>query len=154
MIKPIKHFLTALIPQQHLWKIELFKKWDSIIGNHLKDKISIKKIENGILYLSASHPVWAQELLLLSPLLKEQINAQLSEKKIRDIKFCTAPRITTAQHNAHTKTQRVHATPLQQKLDSQEYALLASLPSPELQSAIAAYFIRCKTIQRRENESA
>ncbi|MFA5306576.1 MAG: DUF721 domain-containing protein [Candidatus Babeliales bacterium] len=154
MIKPIKHFLTALIPQQHLWKIELFKKWDSIVGNHLKDKISIKKIENGILYLSASHPVWAQELLLLSPLLKEQINAQLSEKKIRDIKFCAAPQIAATQHNALKKTQNTCITHISQKLNSQEYALLASLPSPELQSAIAAYFIRCKTIQRRENESA
>jgi hypothetical protein len=154
MIKPIKHFLTALIPQQHLWKIELFKKWDGIIGNHLKDKISIKKIENGILYLSASHPVWAQELLLLSPLLKEQINAQLSEKKIRDIKFCTAPQVITTPNNVHTKHHHAHATIIPQKLNSQEYALLASLPSPELQSAIAAYFIRCKTIQRRENESA
>ncbi len=154
MIKPIKHFLTALIPQQHLWKIELFNKWDSIIGNHLKDKISIKKIENGILYLSASHPVWAQELLLLSPLLKEQINAQLSEKKIRDIKFCAALQITTARNNAYTTAQEARTPGIPPKLNSQEHALLASLPSPELQSAIAAYFIRCKTIQRRENESA
>jgi hypothetical protein len=148
MIKPLKHFLSALIPEHHLWKLELFKKWELIIGPHLKDKIFIERIDKGVLYLTASHPVWAQELLLLSPLLKEQINAQLSEQKITAIKFRSSPS-RPVLIKQQQKTVSPAPTPLvPQKLNSHEYALLASLPSPELQSAIAAYFIRCKTIQK------
>jgi hypothetical protein len=149
MIKPLKHFLTALIPEHHLWKLELFKKWETIVGKHLKDKIFIEKIDKGVLYLTASHPVWAQELLLLSPLIKEHINAQFSEKKVTAIKFCASPSRTHQPVQQPQKTVSSRPpSPVPQKLNSQEYALLASLRSPELQSAIAAYFIRCKIIQK------
>jgi hypothetical protein len=151
MIKPLKHFLIALIPEHHLWKLELFKKWESIVGKHLKDKIFIEKIDKGVLYLTASHPVWAQELFLLSPLIKEHINAQFSEKKVTAIKFCASPARTPQQIQPSQKIVSAKPqSPMPQKLNSQEHALLASLRSPELQSAIAAYFIRCKTLQKEK----
>jgi hypothetical protein len=149
MIKPLKHFLFSLIPEHHVWKFELFKKWETIIGPSLKDKVFIEKIDKGILYLVASHPVWAQELLLLSPFLKKQINAHVSGEKIIAIKFRASQTARPVHHTAkNISPQQMHRVP--QKLNSHEYKLLASLPSTELQSAIAAYFIRCKTLQKEK----
>src|SRR3989338_8474453 len=86
MIQPLKNFIHSIIPEEHLWKLELFKQWNAIIGK-MKDKVIIEKIDGETLYLCASHPVWAQELLLLTPILKEKINAFLPANTIKTIRI-------------------------------------------------------------------
>jgi len=142
----IKNLITTLIPEEHRWKCTLFAKWDHIIG-HMKDKVVIDKIENDILYVRVSHPAWANELQLMSYYLKEKINSHFPSPKITAIKFrsgtirynySNGPKSPIAQS---TTSPSIPLTP-------KENLLLAPLTGKELQSAVSAYLIRCKTMQR------
>ena len=88
MASQFRDLLKGIIPQNHRWKMRLFRKWDGIIGD-LKDKVSIECIHNNILVLGVSHPAWAQELYFLSDTLKNKINEALDEERIVDIRFKT-----------------------------------------------------------------
>lgn len=86
MAKQIQSILTQLIPDEHRWKINLLKEWDSIIGP-LKGKVIVDKIQGEVLVLGVVHPAWAQELHMLMPLLKKKINACLDKERITVIRF-------------------------------------------------------------------
>mgnify|MGYP001616253499 CR=1 FL=1 len=151
MSKPLKNIIHCLIPEQHRWKFEIFKAWDSIIG-HLKHKVTIEKIDGETLYLCASHPVWAQELLLLSPLLKEKINACLPANTIKTIRIGsqkTKQSFSKKELNNNKQTTP-NTTPKTVFLTPQEKLLLAPLASGELQSSIGNYLIRCKKTIKKE----
>ena len=89
MAKHISEFLNSFISKENAWKIKLLKDWDKIIGD-LKDKVAIEKIERDLLVLRVSHPAWAQELFLLSDVLKKKINSLFDKNYIRQIRFKSA----------------------------------------------------------------
>lgn len=153
MSKPLKLILETLIPRHHLWKFELFKRWETIIGPNLKNKVFIEKIDNNTLFLSVTHPAWAQELSFMTSLLKQQINAGFTEPKITTIRIrshtVSTPRPQSNSSQQHTPVPEAP----QQPLTVQELSLLASVPSRELQSAIASYLTRCKNLKRSNNET-
>lgn len=155
MAQPIKNFIDTLIPDQHQWKIVLFRRWDSIIGR-MKNKVIIDKIENDVIYLGVSHPAWAQELHLLSPLIKEKINSCFSETKINHIRFryINPERL---RETGNPQKQRIHEqnelffSPNVQALSHQERSILAPLLDKTLESVVAAYFARCKELKGRKD---
>jgi hypothetical protein len=149
-MKSVKSIVQKVIPEQHVWKFELFKHWDSIIG-HLKNRVSIEKIDEDTLYLKVCHPAWAQELSMLAPLLKEKINAHLSGHKIKHIRIKNRD-IKTAAPKQTAKIKKALPTPKDIALNPKEQRILAQLPSKELQSVVASYLVRCKTIQRSKDE--
>ncbi len=151
MNKSLKNILQTIIPAEHAWKIELFKQWDDIIGPRMKNKVSIEKIVDDIMYLRVCHPAWAQEIMMLSSLLKEKINARLKEPKIATIRLHQR----VVQKTAGAQKSSRSATPITvppATLHQEELSMLAPLASSELQSSVAAYFVRCKSIQRSKDE--
>ncbi|MCD4796962.1 MAG: DUF721 domain-containing protein [Candidatus Cloacimonetes bacterium] len=57
--------------------------WKKIVGNLLTERSSIKKLENGVLFVSVSNNVWMQELILrkfqIMKDIKSILNVQLSD---------------------------------------------------------------------------
>ena len=86
MAEQICSFLNDIFPKEHVWKMKLFQNWDGIIGS-LKSKVRIEKLEGSMLVLGVCHPAWAQELFMLSNVIKNKINRLLKEDKIKDIDF-------------------------------------------------------------------
>lgn len=82
MARAIKEFLKGCIDRDAQWKIVLLKHWDDIIGP-MKENVSLEYIKNNRLYLGVTHPAWAQELFLLSPILKKKINQLLKKELIK-----------------------------------------------------------------------
>jgi hypothetical protein len=151
MTKQVKNIIKDLIPSQHQWKFELFKQWDNIIG-HLKKRVAIEKIDDDTLYLRVCHPAWANELSLLTPLLKEKINACLDKPRIKNIRFKNRESQYRAPATKPTNQQAKTINPTAIELNNKEQIILAGIHAKELQSIVAEYFIRCKTIQRSKNE--
>lgn len=145
MPKRIGTFLTTIIPDEHIWKIKLFGYWETIIGN-LKEKVRIEKITNNSLTLGVCHPAWAQELFLLSPMLKEKINSYLKENRIKNIQFKTVtftsvpPKIRTKQTQMHNQKEYC--------LSITEHSHLQTIQNTELATALEQFYIRCKKIKR------
>ncbi len=144
MVKTFKSILLSIIPQQQQSKFDIYVHWDTIIGA-MKDKVRIEKVENDILYLSTTHPAWAQEIMFFAPILKERITSLCPNTSIKTIRI--SPR-RSSTFKQRTNTRTIQQSDPSIALNAQEKALLATLPSNELQLAIAAYFIRCKSIKR------
>jgi len=151
--KIIKNLIYSLIPAEHHWKFTLFKQWDDIIGN-LKDRVVIEKIEGDTLILTTTHPAWANELLLLTPLLKQKINACFDKPRIKTIRLKTAMRKPAAPQrqirNRSTDTTQQKLPP--SILTPQEKTILAHLSDKTLQLVIADYLVRCKDLKRSKDE--
>ena len=146
MIKDLKTILSGIIQAEHSWKLTLFKRWDDIIGP-LRDVVTIEKVDETTLFLAVTHPTWAQELQSLVPTLLRKINAELEGHQLTNIKC--AYRHRRAVKPLYRQAIRRHVYLPPQPLSPQEEQLLATMNDSKLQSAFAAYLIRCKTLQKR-----
>jgi hypothetical protein len=145
MAQHITDLLKNFIPSEHNWKLALFEKWPSIIGK-LEGKVRIEKILNNVLVLGVCHPAWAQELLLLSPMLKKKINALFNEEKITVIRF------KTVSFNKKIRKPRfVQAFPKNNAepivLNSKERLTLNGVKNENLKKELERYCLRCKHIK-------
>ncbi|MBM3893172.1 DUF721 domain-containing protein [Candidatus Dependentiae bacterium] len=146
MIKDLKSIISNIIQEEHSWKITLLKRWASIIGP-LHNFISIEKIDETTLFLAVTHPTWAQEVQSLVPTLLLKINSQVQGHSIKQIKCAY-------RHQRPTKKMSHNHNPaapplVLQPLSAQEKQLLATMHSPQLESAFAAYLVRCKSLKGR-----
>ncbi len=146
MIRDLKTILSSVIQAEHSWKIMLLKRWDEIIGP-LRTVVTIEKIDDTTLFLAVSHPTWAQEMQSLVPTLLEKINAELNGHKIMYIKCAYRSRRAVKPLYRNVVTRPVYMPP--QPLSAQEKLLLAPMTDSKLQSAFAAYLVRCKTLKGR-----
>ena len=144
MSKLIGKILVDIIPEQHLWKLQLFNNWDSIIGN-LKDKVRIEKIYEKSLILGVCHPAWAQELLFLSPVIKKKINTIFQEEKIKNIKFRIVSFKKKQKNNS--KKSRPKNKNLEHCLTITEHSTLEALKNKELAGVLEHFCMRCKKIR-------
>ncbi len=147
MENSLKSILQNIIPEEHRWKFELFKVWDSVIGN-LKHRVFIEKIDQATLFLTVTHPSWAQEIHLLSPMIKKRINAHFNEEKITTIRIKNRM-LTQATYEVKKPAASKEVDVMDASLTQQEKTVLAHIVSTDLQSSFAAYFMRCKAQQRR-----
>ena len=69
--------------------IHLIKQWDQIVGKMMADNTIPLKIYKSSLIISAKHPIFAQELGFLAPMIIEKIHASFPElkSKVSKIKF-------------------------------------------------------------------
>ena len=126
---PLGTFLTNIIPQEHSWKIKLFGQWKKIIG-HLSEKVRIEKITNHSLTLGVCHATWAQELFLLSPMIKKKINVLLKEEKIKNIQFKT---VSFKKNTSSCKrTKYKDTTETERNLTIVEHSHLQTVKNKEL----------------------
>ena len=146
MIKDLKTILSGIIQEEHSWKIQLLKRWENIIGP-LYNVVTIEKMDETTLFLAVTHPTWAQELQSLVPTLLAKINAELKGHKIISIK-CAYRHRRAAKPLHHNRKPRPAPLVLQ-PLSPQETQLLATMDNPQLESAFAAYLVRCKSLKGR-----
>ncbi len=149
MTASIKNLLTSIIPKEQQWKITLFQNWDSIMGP-LKDKVTIAQINNDTLLLKVIHPAWAQELHLLSSMLKQKINTCLGTTRIQNIRFVTSD-IKTVKTNLRYRSLVEHRrktyTENNATLNSKEAAITSNIQDAELKNALDLFFRRCKYLK-------
>jgi hypothetical protein len=146
--KPVKDFLLNIIPTEHGWKILLFQNWENIIGN-LKDKVIIDQIKDDILYLGVIHPAWAQELHMLSSMLKAKINSCLDKERIKAIRFkLISPQFKkTRDKNNMDKNNGVKShlsDTVCKKLSKTEQLVLDNVTDTELRNIMYEFGVRCK----------
>lgn len=148
MSKIVGQILANLIPNEYLWKIKLLNSWESVIGN-LKGKVRIEKITETSLMLGVTHSTWAQELFLLSPMIKKKINRLLKEDKIKSIKFKTVKLDKKTQNQPEKpKYPRQQQRQTEYCLTISEHNKLKLINNSELADALEKFYIRCKNITK------
>jgi hypothetical protein len=145
----IKDCLLNIIPREHAWKITLFQNWENIIGN-LKTKVIIEKIKDDILFLGVTHPAWAQELHLLSPMLKTKVNTCLGQEKIKSIRIKLVSVKLQKQKPKFDKCVKDNLSEfICKKLSNPEQNVLNRLTDNDLRNIMHEFYLRCKNVKGR-----
>ncbi len=143
----IKNCLLSIIPQEHAWKITLFRNWENIIGE-LKTKVIIEKIKDDILFLGVTHPAWAQELHLLSSIIKAKVNSCLGQEKIKNIRIKLVNLKARKQKDKPNKRSQDNSSELIcKKLSKLEQNVLNSLSDDELRKIMYEFYLRCENVK-------
>lgn len=62
-------------------------QWSDIVGERIAEVSDAQKIENGVLFIRVSSPVWRNELSFMKENLMETLNKALKKNIVKDIKF-------------------------------------------------------------------
>ena len=142
----VRHLIAHIIPKQHRWKMDLFQQWSSIIGS-LSDKVRIEKIVGNKLILGVIHPAWAQELFMMSHVIKDKVNSALKQERIKEVRVKAVDFMEATQKTANRQRQcdRINPTPgAIITLSFLEKKALAVVENKELQEELRRFYIRCK----------
>ena len=148
MSKNIGNLLINVIPEQHRWKMDLFQQWESIIGS-LSDKVRIESIYKDQLILGVIHPAWAQELYLMSHVIKQKVNNALKDERIKEIRFRSVD--FDAGRKKIAKRTDPHATLQSSLLDKKKFVItekerkkLSHIKNEDLRMVLEKFCVRCK----------
>ncbi len=62
-------------------------RWPEIVGERIAEISEAERIENGVLFVKVSSPVWRNELVFMKSNLISSVNEALAKTVVRDIKF-------------------------------------------------------------------
>ncbi len=62
-------------------------KWAEIVGERIAQISEAERIENGVLTVKVSSPVWRNELVFMKASLINKVNEALAKTVVKDIKF-------------------------------------------------------------------
>jgi hypothetical protein len=152
MSQHILSHLHKILPQEHVWKMNVLQQWETILGP-LSKKVVLQRIDSHAVVLAVAHPGLAQELLLLSDLIRSKINAAIGHEAITTIHFKTATERRLPLPAA--KAPHVKAQPAQPKasLSPGEHKQLSAITNKELREALADFYATCKERTAHENKS-
>ena len=145
MFKPISALLNSFTPKQDQWKVKLFNNWDKVLGD-LKDKVVILKAERHMLILGVTHPAWAQELFMLSDVLKSRINSLFENEQIKFIRFQTIKKSHVVLNDFKPNNLKKDRPQVKKvyTLNAKEYQRLSSIKDPELKTILKDFCFKCK----------
>ncbi len=142
MAQHILSLLHKVLPQEQSWKLKVLQNWHTILGP-LSHKVLLQRIDNTSVVLAVAHPGLAQELLMLSDLIRSKINASIGHEAITTIHFrTTTPRKGNPAPQTPTKTAtepklKIPLTPTEQQQ-------LTTITNKELRNALAEFYATCK----------
>jgi hypothetical protein len=139
MPEQVHSLITALLPDEHQWKLKLLTQWQTIMGN-LHAHVTIEKITEDTLYLGVFNSSWLQELYLLSPLLCETINKNLDRARIKQLRF---KQVARKKKKTVSDTQTFKPV-VAVSVSEREKRHLEKVKDPELRQALQLFLIRCK----------
>jgi len=87
MEKCLGNLLATFFQTQKNWKIKLLSQFHDIVGNDLKDHVSIIKVNDTNIIIGVSNSCLLQELRALAPLLLTKINQSLDIPRLVAIQF-------------------------------------------------------------------
>ncbi|MCF7826874.1 MAG: DUF721 domain-containing protein [Candidatus Marinimicrobia bacterium] len=62
-------------------------RWAEIVGERIAQISEAERIENGVLIVKVSSPVWRNELVFMKTSLINSVNEALAKTVVKDIKF-------------------------------------------------------------------
>lgn len=62
-------------------------RWGEIVGERIAEVSEAQKVEQGVLTVQVSSPVWRNELTFMKRELIDRINEALAKNVVKDIKF-------------------------------------------------------------------
>lgn len=142
MAHHILSHLHKILPQDQAWKMKVLQEWHTILGP-LARKVILQRIDDTAVVLTVSHPSLAQELLMLTDLIKSKINEAIGAETITTIHFKTL-QARKEPLPPSTVAKVAHPPAPRQPLTALENKHLATITNKELRTALAEFYATCK----------
>ena len=96
----LDQLLQELLPRSPLRRgLEeqaVLSSWDEIVGPEIAKHSQALALRDGVLWVRTEGSVWAQELSLLKPRIRERLEEKLGPGSVKDVRFHTG----TGEHPA------------------------------------------------------
>jgi predicted nucleic acid-binding Zn ribbon protein len=90
-LKPLGSFLPRVLDKigitERLAQQKAVILWKSAVGPDIRKQTVANRIQENILYVSVSNPVWMNELVYLKSSIIKKLNELIGEEVVKDIKF-------------------------------------------------------------------
>jgi hypothetical protein len=138
----LKNLLQEFFTKQDNWKIKLLSEFPDIIGENLKQQVSILNIFDHTIVLGVHNSCLMHELSTLTSLLLKKINQTLDIPRIHRIQFKLRGQ-TYVQKSSMVTTQYNSVQCDVVVLSDQDKKPLSSIQDKALVHALEAYAKRC-----------
>ena len=88
VLKDVAHDLKFEVKME---QVMLYRLWNEAVGEQIARNASPVLVRGDVLHVNVSSSVWVQQLQFLRDTMLEKINANLSSRKIKDIRFKIGP---------------------------------------------------------------
>ncbi|HHY34774.1 MAG TPA: DUF721 domain-containing protein [Firmicutes bacterium] len=89
-------------------RYRVYELWDSVVGQRIARHAQVLHVQNGVLTVKTSSPVWAQELTFMKEELLQKLNAALPSAGFQDLRFVVERKPASSQGRRameHTRTR-------------------------------------------------
>jgi hypothetical protein len=143
VLKGVAHDLKF---EDKMEQVMLYRLWNETVGEQIARNASPVLVRGDVLHVNVSSSVWVQQLQFLREAMLEKINANLTGRKIKDIRFKIGP--------LPAALPQYDDTPLPELDDNEKLATQAEsahISDPELREAfqdfMAAYIKSRKPVE-------
>ncbi|MDQ5940288.1 MAG: hypothetical protein QG632_14 [Candidatus Dependentiae bacterium] len=144
MTQHILSHLHKILPQEQSWKLKILREWHLILGP-LSRKVVLQRVDDHAVVLAVAHPGLAQELLMLTDLIRSKINESIGHEAITTIHFRT---LIKRDPHVDQSAKKVMTAPIIQEarkpLSAAESKHLTTITNKELRDALAEFYATCK----------
>ncbi len=92
-IQSLKELMEQVLSKgplrQGLKQQEILASWNEVVGNEIAKHSEAIALKDGVLWVRTEGSVWAQELSLLVPRIREEFEKRLGPGSVRDVRFHT-----------------------------------------------------------------
>jgi len=104
--------------------------WEDVVGQNIARNCHPRRIRNGILFLSASNPAWAQQIGFFKEEIKQKVNSYLAKNVVRDI------RVEATGHQVFEKEEKRPEVHLSAEDESVIESISSQVEDDELRNRI------------------
>jgi predicted nucleic acid-binding Zn ribbon protein len=90
-LKPLGNFLPGVLNKlglsDRLAQQKAVILWNKAVGPDIRKQTVVNRIQDNVLYVSVSNPVWMNELVYLKSGIIKKLNELIGQEVVKDIKF-------------------------------------------------------------------
>lgn len=146
MAVALKDLIPRILDTQADWRVGLARDWHAIVGG-LATRTCLEKIYEDTVVIGVYESHWMQELYLLSPEIKEAINAVLKVPRIRHVRLKLVEEKKKTIRKVYPKKIR---RPDSVVLTSSQTHALARIQDEDLRVALTDFWARCTLFQEKK----
>ena len=83
----LKEILGRRSPMNFVGKeLRIWEEWDRVVGGEIAKNAKPQQLRAGVLWVEASHPLWASEMQYRGETIRQKLNEAIGEELIKEIR--------------------------------------------------------------------
>lgn len=120
--------------------------WERVVGQNVARNCHPRRLRNGILFLSASNPAWAQQIGFFREEIKQKVNSYLAKNVVKDI------RVEASGHSVYSEEEKEPEVTLSSKDESAIEIISSQVGDDELRKRVESLMSAGKRLNIRRQK--